>query len=784
MRTRKLKEVYELSLMKLFLTTLSLLCASTVAFYGATEATIATGSGLSLRKWTARDSLVVKYFSQQPSIAGRLNGLPKNYMAPDQKHFYIQTVWCDLKRDCTTMRIDVFAVEAARRWLLADEVNAGVCPAVGSFEGHTRRANLAAVDNVSWTNGGKAIMFTATDLDDRRQVYQIDMQLYETHVMTSSAGFKFWPSLAGSTLLYREDVMTPRATVTPPLVKAIDRTAAGEALLSQLAFPSNSKEDMKSRWTIVMGSTSEWAIASFANAALLGRPPENSAGWLSLDGNWLIANPHGRGYMGDQEYVLVDIRKRSLKTIALAATDGRLFSEGERKCNAVWSNDSRRVVLFNVRPNLADAKFSTTSQVVVLSVESGELQILEPMETADGEGESVEAVWSAGNDEIEVTRVNKKRHGTRKTYQVSYGKWACARTETIDGSDPAMLMRPDALRVEFHQSVNEPATVRLSSTERSRILMRSDQGLEAVKRARVESFTWHDGKGEAVTGGLALPEPALKQEKLPLVIQIKFAANEFLPDGTNSTGYAMQALVAQGFAVLQMPFEDLLAEKYTVTQIEGQVVQDRIDSGTLALAESKGIHLTRERNIGNSRAGNESLFAVTHPVRVKYAAAACLDSTNLSFPEHIADAINIADFPLSVLEAEKVYHTPFYANMQAWMERDPIFNMHRIEAPVLIQAYHQSGASLYDVDIGVSMQIGALQLARRPFDVYFFPTAIHNLNRPRERLAAMELTIDWMNFWMQGKKIQLQKRRSNTGVGVSSAPSGESSKLGNWPETL
>jgi hypothetical protein len=36
--------------------------------------------------------------------------------------------------------------------------------------------------------------------------------------------------------------------------------------------------------------------------------------------------------------------------------------------------------------------------------------------------------------------------------------------------------------------------------------------------------------------------------------------------------------------------------------------------------------------------------------------------------------------------------------------------------------------------------------------LYMFPHGSHQLQRPRERQASMQLSVDWMNFWLQGKE--------------------------------
>lgn len=46
--------------------------------------------------------------------------------------------------------------------------------------------------------------------------------------------------------------------------------------------------------------------------------------------------------------------------------------------------------------------------------------------------------------------------------------------------------------------------------------------------------------------------------------------------------------------------------------------------------------------------------------------------------------------------------------------------------------------------------VGAFRYNRKPMEYLLFPHGTHLLQRPRERVAVMRASVDWMNFWLRG----------------------------------
>jgi hypothetical protein len=87
----------------------------------------------------------------------------------------------------------------------------------------------------------------------------------------------------------------------------------------------------------------------------------------------------------------------------------------------------------------------------------------------------------------------------------------------------------------------------------------------------------------------------------------------------------------------------------------------------------------------------------------------------------------------------------FWDNKQGWLDA-PEFNLERLRGPLLFST--TGNPTLWSS----TDTVGAFLLAHRPFEYHYFPGAEHVLQSPRQRDAAMQATVDWMSFWLQGRE--------------------------------
>lgn len=86
---------------------------------------------------------------------------------------------------------------------------------------------------------------------------------------------------------------------------------------------------------------------------------------------------------------------------------------------------------------------------------------------------------------------------------------------------------------------------------------------------------------------------------------------------------------------------------------------------------------------------------------------------------------------------------PTGKNLASWVKWAPSFNLNRVQAPLLINAIGNSSVmgewEIYD----------SLRLQKKPVELTYMPQGQHILQRPLERLASQQGSVDWFRFWLQ-----------------------------------
>lgn len=108
-----------------------------------------------------------------------------------------------------------------------------------------------------------------------------------------------------------------------------------------------------------------------------------------------------------------------------------------------------------------------------------------------------------------------------------------------------------------------------------------------------------------------------------------------------------------------------------------------------------------------------------------------------------------------------------------WRELSPVFNLDRMQEPILMQMPEQE--YIHSLDYAIPL------LRSHRADLYVFPNEPHQKFQPRHKLAAYERNLDWFRFWLQGieataseKKLQYEHWRQMRAVmrsGVNAAAS-------------
>jgi len=258
-----------------------------------------------------------------------------------------------------------------------------------------------------------------------------------------------------------------------------------------------------------------------------------------------------------------------------------------------------------------------------------------------------------------------------------------------------------------------------------------------------------------VKGLLRTPEGAVPGRPQPLVVQVHsqwdgYLPERFFPDGISPTGFAANPLVEAGFSVLQFDTTDRESKPEFP---QGPEFVERLDSAVTELARRGMVDPARVGLVGWSSGSELVYFAITHPGKIIPAAAICIDGWDAEYGTYLSIA---AMEPDGIKEAatygRETSGTPlFWTNKNEWLSDATDFNVEKVRTPVL---FTRTGGLVSDLTATISMvqTIGAFRLNDKPYDYIFFPQGEHSLVRPRERLASMETTIDWMRFWILGEE--------------------------------
>jgi dipeptidyl aminopeptidase/acylaminoacyl peptidase len=219
-------------------------------------------------------------------------------------------------------------------------------------------------------------------------------------------------------------------------------------------------------------------------------------------------------------------------------------------------------------------------------------------------------------------------------------------------------------------------------------------------------------------------------------------SDTFLPDGPNPTIDASQLLAARGIAVLD--YSDT-----GISYLHGvRRAQSRMEAAVTALVDAGIVDPSHVAQTGFSGRGYDVYYAVTHPGRIRLAAAIAADNYKGAWASDIYDS-GRKGYPLSDLS--RATGAKFFRggdDRARALEEDTTFNVGNSRTPIL---FTQHGYER-EIDIGPDIfeTIGAFIQARRPVEFAYLPEASHNLQRPRERAFMLGLTVDWLSFWLKG----------------------------------
>lgn len=333
---------------------------------------------------------------------------------------------------------------------------------------------------------------------------------------------------------------------------------------------------------------------------------------------------------------------------------------------------------------------------------------------------------------------------SRIEWQLPNYDWRRPRPSRADNDRPRPTLFSNGLSVLLRESANEPQRLVASDGQNEVQVVGGDPALFGVEIAPSRIVEWTTDTGATQRGLLTLPTHSNSSSAPPLVIQVLgFSPNVFRPDGYLTTAAAVQVLAARGVAVLSVNFPSLESatgvEPAFDMQLEGPRIVETIDAAVARLTELELVDQNRVGVMGFSRGGASTLYAITHPGETAFQAAIAWDSYQPTFSTHLNEAA-VGD----VSGDDYLDLGSFAQDRGGWLRVAPEFNMSNVQTPYLYAlAGNKEGG-----DRLLSGLMGMFAIARRPIEVLNFHLGAHPMRRPREREISVNITADWMTFWL------------------------------------
>ena len=722
-------------------------------------------------KWTTDVSATIQGFGPAARVPYSNATLPVAEPSPDGRYFHVMRSWGDLTCVCTRVELQVFDSQAVRRWLASNE--AAPPSSLRTVSMSTRGPRGDAIHDVVWTTD-TTLVFVAWDDSDTEQYYRLDIPSGKLRQLTkeraSSRKLGLFPAyVKGGTVMFW--------TLSRALPADAEESPAGAAPM-MVAAPRDPEGRIRvvppgavSEWVAVHGDGEPWTLPVGTGSGL--------ALWFTPDGNRAVLMPDKKMPTAqDGFFVLGDFARRKTQLLSEVAPGGRgVQGIPGRPVNpvaakALWTADESEVVLVNAKLPAGEVPAGASADagyIAAYEVKTGRWHVLEAIKPKPSSAESkIRAIgWMEGGKELLVAReVNGKPvEGTvyTRSGDVWVGRTVPATVDLPKAASPKKPTLPDGLKISVRQNANEPPVLMASDGTREKAMFGPDPALQGVGIAQVHPYKWRLPDGTEQSGLLALPRDFVKGNKpLPLVIQNgAIRSDVFLPDGSLPTGYARQALVSLGFAVLEVglkwPVDEDGRPDPAGALAEGPGFVAQIDAAVETLAREGLIDPNRVGAIGHSRRGFQIHYAITHPGRVKLAAVEIWDSWTGAFTDYVDAVVRRVNGDTEPAGFERANGGPFWQNKASWLEHNVLFNVEKVDAATLFVDSNYAFGDKHpnrrsDVPLTPWMTIGAFELNRRPMEYVTIPEAAHVIPGAMFHKAAMDLTVDWMNFWLEGKE--------------------------------
>jgi dipeptidyl aminopeptidase/acylaminoacyl peptidase len=405
---------------------------------------------------------------------------------------------------------------------------------------------------------------------------------------------------------------------------------------------------------------------------------------------------------------------------------------GYRGSEVAWSRDSRSLILTGVFLPLGDSRGTSEllahPSVVEIDARSFRYAKVSTEDLAFAGWDQQKGVLQLETRPTLVSGLSPEP----RYFQKRENAWG-----PVSGSNEKSL----SLKVTAEQNPSTPPNIVVSDPEKGQraVLLELNPQLKEIELGHVEEIKFTGGGHFEVHAGLYFPPDYVPGNKYPLVVQTHgFDPKSFWVDGSFTTAFAAQALASHGMLVLQIPDR----HDWHGTPDEAPNMTETLERA-VEYVDGLGI-LDRDRLgiVGFSRTALYVYYMLTHS-KMHFKAAVVADGSDGSYSQYIQF---LTAYPSTAADSEGLNGgIPFGPGMLYWLRDSPEFLLDRVNTPLLVQAASRGSLSSQWAEF-----VGLRRLGK-PAELMYFPTGTHILEKPWDRLASQQGTVDWCVFWMKGE---------------------------------
>jgi dipeptidyl aminopeptidase/acylaminoacyl peptidase len=284
---------------------------------------------------------------------------------------------------------------------------------------------------------------------------------------------------------------------------------------------------------------------------------------------------------------------------------------------------------------------------------------------------------------------------------------------------------------------NDPAIVDLS-TGRSRTVAAVNPQLRDLMLAPVTELRWANKFAAETNGYLVRPQDYQRGKRYPLVLVLYHFEGRFVTTAEWLTGYPVQVLAREGFAVLLLNYprsDGWEGNDFARGSIlEGHSPLSSWEAAIRLLSGQGLVDTERVGIMGASHGGFWVHYALTHSSLFRVGSV----TSDGDFNPGVYGLLGLRYGRMY----EKILGGPPYGSTLAnWLKFSPVFNADRVRAPVLIES--SSDEAIYQLEMHTALRRNGV-----PVEFVIYPDDGHVLSQPRHRFASMQRNLDWFSFWL------------------------------------